>query len=177
MQDRFSNNSFLTTSDIIKSFAVVGTTYIMRFITATTSIVAIAGTMLLFLLFLSIQYEYGYVIEKEDDEASVYCKSAPNKHRGRFTLNQTNNNDDKERLFICTGSHLLYQAMGAALCSLLACAPFLAGLLSALPLKSKLVSTVLGPWFVDTTAKHTSTMTTSIVLGPLPPGGKTSHGM
>ena len=28
--------------------------------------------------------------------------------------------------------------------------PLLAGLLSVVPLKSKLVSTVLGPWFVDT---------------------------
>ena len=30
------------------------------------------------------------------------------------------------------------------------CDPFLVGLLLVLPLKAKLVSTVLGPWFVDT---------------------------
>ena len=30
------------------------------------------------------------------------------------------------------------------------CDPFLLGILSAVPLKSKLVSIVLGPWFVDT---------------------------
>ena len=52
--------------------------------------------------------------------------------------------------------------------SIIGCGPSLAGLLSVLPLKSKLVSTVLGPWFVDTTAK-TSTMTPSIVLGPPSP--------
>ena len=34
--------------------------------------------------------------------------------------------------------------------SIIGCDPFLMGLLSALPLRSKLVSTVLGPWFVDT---------------------------
>ena len=33
--------------------------------------------------------------------------------------------------------------------TIIGCDPFLVGLLSAVPLKSKLVSIVLGPWFVD----------------------------
>ena len=39
---------------------------------------------------------------------------------------------------------------GPWILSVIGCVPFLVGLLLVLPLKYKLVSTVLGPWFVDT---------------------------
>ena len=54
-------------------------------------------------------------------------------------------------------------------------APSFSGPLSVLPLKSKLVYTVLGLWFTQIQTTKMTTMTPPTVISSLPPGSKTSH--